>query len=78
MKGQNNFYAAINVAFEQPRYSVNEEMEMVEVCVILIQCGVDDEKTAGVEVGLSLIADTATSGEEYMYPGQHMVDKICC
>ena len=51
------------MAFEQPNYSVNEGAGFLELCIIIIEGGVDAEKTAGVEVDMSLTPDTATAGD---------------
>lgn len=54
--------AAIKVAFQLPRYSIEEGAGPLEVCLVIEEGSVDSEKTDGVKVGLSPIAGTARAG----------------
>ena len=54
------------MAFEQSNYTVNEVAGFLELCIVINKGGVDAEKTAGVEVDMSLIPDTATAGDAFV------------
>lgn len=54
--------AAIKVAFQLPRYSIEEGAGPLEVCLVIEEGSIDSEKTDGVKVGLSPIAGTARAG----------------
>ena len=56
---------AITVAFQKTSYTTNEGAGQVPICLSIVQGSVDEEKTAGVEVGLSFSAETATAGIQY-------------